>query len=438
MMRKTVSLLIMAALMLSLMAGCAKQPPQESVQTEPPTAAPTQAVEQVELELPADERPYVGVVLQALMLPDADDPRAEVIRQAAEVFEARTGAKVEILWLHEDENLLSANLTSGVGVDIFATTMDLLGKDFLSYALDLTELAAERGYDEKSYPVLRQQVLARCGYLAGIPQEPLLYGMYYNADLFAEAGVTDTPNTWEEFLSLSSRLHGAGYMPLTIDAERAHLILEMHLERHLGAEQLRSVMGQHLWSSTNELIGLFRLPIEYAAAGYLAKGDPSTFPGGQNKIALSNVAMVAGSNELCGQVERSTMMDVNWGVFAYPGDGPGTGVAVESRVLAVHKNSENAQAAFDFIMLLTTGAFDQLYADVSEGIPADPANVSRIDGAQKLLNQADVLGIGLLNPEDNELFTRLWNGWYKTPSYFAAAMNGLAASYEIITNAGVG
>ena len=148
--------------------------------------------------------------------------------------------------------------------------------------------------------------------------------------------------------------------------------------------------------------------------------------------------MVAGSNELCAQVERSTMMDVNWGVFPYPGDGPGKGFAVESQVLAVHKDSADAQAAFDFIMLLTRGEFDQLYADVSEGIPADPANVSPIHGAQTLLEQAETVGMGLLNPEDNELFTRLWSGWYKTPSYFASAMNGLAASYKTTPNAGVG
>lgn len=438
MMKKLVGMLLLAALMMSVLAGCGDKTPQQPTETELPTAAPTQSVEQVELVMPEDGRPYGGVELQVLLLLSEEDPRAEVVRQAAEVFEVRTGAELEILWLHGDENLLAANLMSGVKADIFAASLDALQDAFLPYALDLTAMAAEAGYESHSHPVLREQIGTRCGYLAGIAQEPLVYGMYYNRDVFSDAGVTVYPESWEEFLTLSSRLVAEGYMPLAIDAERAHLILELHLERHLGASQFKTMMEQALWTSGTEYMDLFRLAIDYAAAGYLAAGDPSAFPGGQDKIALSNVAMVAGSNEMCAQVERSTMMDVNWGVFAYPGHGPGKGFAVESQVLAVHKDSANAQAAFDFIMLLTTGEFDQLYADVSEGIPADPANACAIEGACELLERADSGGMGLLNPKDNELFTRLWNGWYKTPSYFAAAMNGLSSDYTPVTNAGVG
>jgi raffinose/stachyose/melibiose transport system substrate-binding protein len=304
--------------------------------------------------------------------------------------------------------------------------------------MDLRQLALEAEYADHSHYVLREQIISRCGYLAAIPQEPLLYGLYYNADAFRDAEVTDLPESWEDFLALSGRLTSAGYMPLTIDSEHAHLILELFLERHLGAQQFQTMLAQALWTSTTEYIEMFRKPIDYAAAGYLAKGDPAAFPGGQNKIALSNVAMVAGSSELCAQVERSTIMNVNWGVMAFPGDGPGTGCGAESRVLAVHKDSANARAAFDFIMLLTRGEFDQLYADVTGGIPADPGNECGIEGAVKLLETADVRGFGLLTNEDQELFSRLWNGWYKTPGYFASAMNQLAPKYPAPASDGVG
>ena len=437
MMKKTVSLLLVAALILSVFAGCGEKTPQPT-ETQMPTDPPTEPALQVELELPGDERPYLGVELQALLLLSADDPRAEVVQQASQVFEMRTGAKVKITWLHGDENLMAANLTGGGNVDIFAASSDSLQQLFLPYTMDLSQLALEADYADHSHYVLREQIISQCGYLAAIPQEPLLYGLYYNADAFRDAGVTDLPESWEDFLALSGRLTSAGYMPLTIDSENAHLILELFLERHLGAQQFQTMLAQALWTSTTEYIEMFRKPIDYAAAGYLAKGDPAAFPGGQDKIALSNVAMVAGSTELCAQVERSTMMNVNWGVMAFPGDGPGTGCGAESRVLAVHKDSANARAAFDFIMLLTTGEYDRLYAEVVEGIPADPANECTIQGAKELLNRADIRGMGLLNPQDNELFTRLWNGWYKTPSYFASAMNGLSAAYKIAANPGVG
>ena len=44
----------------------------------------------------------------------------------------------------------------------------------------------------------------------------------------------------------------------------------------------------------------------------------------------------------------------------------------------------------------------------------------------------------LLQSKDNELFSRLWNGWYKTPGYFASAMNALRSSYAPPVSQGVG
>lgn len=430
--KKLLSLLLSAALLAAMLSGCSRE--EEIIET----AAPTRGVEEVTLELPADERTYVGVELQFLSLLSEEDPRADVVKQAAEVFERRTGAAVQVYWLAGDEEVLTTNLNENIPVDIFSADVDALETQYRGYALDLTEMAAAAEYEQHSHGVLRAQITERCGYLAGIAQEPLVYGMYYNADAFADAGVTELPDSWEEFLAFSEKLTQAGYKPLAMDIENTHVVLELHLERHLGADVFETMMREASWLQKREHIELFRLAIRYAEDGYLAKGDPTAFPGGQDKLALSNVAMAVGSNDLCGQVERSTMMDVSWGVFPYPGDGAGKGFAVESRVLAVHKDSSNAQAAFDFIMLLTTGEFDRLYASVSEGIPADPANESAITGAAELLELADTRGIGLLSDAHRELFTQLWNGWYKTPDYFAAAMNRLKGEYIPAATEGVG
>lgn len=430
-MRRSISLLLCAALIFMSLAGCSREKAEENLEAAP---EPTQVIESVELTLPEDLRPYVGVELEFLTLLQEDDPRAAVIRQAAEVFEQQTGARIIPYWLG-NEDVLAANFAGGVRVDIFAASVDMLESLLAPYALDLTEMAAKTDYEQHSHKALRQQIVDRCGYLAAIPQSPVLYGMYYNADA---VGDMKLPGSWTEFLDFSAKLTMNGYKPLTMDLENSNLVLELHLERHLGYEKFRELMAQAGWTQDLAYIELFRLAINYAEMGYLAKGDPAAFPGGQDKLALSNVAMVPGSSDLCAQVEESTLMDVNWGVFPYPGDGVGKGFAVESQVLAIHKDCTNAQAAFDFILMLTTGAFDQLYADVAEGIPADPANESAIRGAVELVAQADKDGIGLLRSKDNELFSRLWNGWYKTPGYFASAMNGLAGAYTPAATEGVG
>ena len=434
MIRRFCAFILCAVLLLSILPGCGRE---EVVQTEP-TTAPTEAIRETVLEIQSDERPYVGTQLKFLSLLSADDPRTDVLEQAAEVFQMTTGAAVEISCLSGDEVILADNLTSGVQADIFAASLDGLEAVFAPWAMDLTAMAEEAGYEQYSYQVLRDQVVQRFGFLAGIPQEPVLYGVYCNADVLEEAGIRSFPESWADFLSASQQLVDAGFMPMTLDIETCNNVLELHLQRHLGAEDLRVMLAAGTWTRETEYVDLFQRCVDYAAAGYLAKGDPAALPKGQEKIALSNVAMTVGNNLLCAQVEQNTMTDINWAVYPYPGDGDGSGIAVESQVLAVHKDSKHAQAAFDFIMLLTTGEFDRLYAKVGESIPADPANVSGIRGAGELLQQARAGGMGLLSEADNELFSRLWNGWYKKAYYFAAAMNELSSNYEMPDTEGVG
>ena len=436
-MKKIISLLLCAALIFAYLPGCDRQEPPMETEL-PVTQAPTEGIVHIPLELPEDNRPYKGVQLTFLSLLTEGEPRAEVLEQAAEAFSAKTGAEVTFRWFAGDAALLRETVSAGETADIFAASVDDLQRDYRFKVLDLSAMAEETDYASHSYQVLREQIVQRIGYLGAIAQEPLLYGMYYNADAMDDAGVTEFPENWEDFLVFSAYLTGQGYMPLTIDWERANIILELYLQRQMGREDFEAAMQGALWSRTLERIELFRLPIDYAGAGYLAKGDPAAYPGGQEKLALSNVAMVAGSNLLCPEVERSTGMDLNWGVFALPGDGVGKGFAAESNVLAIHRDSPNARAAFDFLMLLTTGEFDQLYADVSGGIPADPGNAVSVRGAKKLLEQAAPHDFGLLREEHNELFSRLWNGYYKTPSYFAGSMNALAWEYVPEPTEGVG
>ena len=139
--------------------------------------------------------------------------------------------------------------------------------------------------------------------------------------------------------------------------------------------------------------------------------------------------MVAGSNVLCAEVEEACLTDLRWGVFPYPGDGPGTGLLVDSDVLAVNAACAAPEAAFEFVMLLTTGEFDQLRADVTVGIPADPRNTSPINGAGSCMASATAQAPKWFTPDNNDLFSKLWNGWYKTGSYFADQLNRLSRNF---------
>lgn len=422
-MKKLFCLLLCGALLLTA-AGCGRKEP-EAEPTEP-TEAPTRPVVEVPLETEGAQLKYEGVGLQFWSMLDEADAEAAVIRQASDYFKATTGATVEIQWLGGAEPTLAEALSNGTQVDIFETSGQSLKENYLSYALDLTELAADARYETKSWAALRSQILSRCGTLKAVAYQPWLYGMYYNRDAFDRLGIEATPSTWEEYLTFCQKLKDSGYEALVIDDARAHLILELHMERALGWDGLRETMVNAQWRKNEMAMTMIQNAISFAEMGYLVKGNPAVYPAGQNRLGQSNALLVAGSNVLCTEVEQACLTDVNWGVFPYPGDGPGTGLLVDADVLAVGASCAAPEAAFDFVMLLTTGEFDQLRADVAQGIPADPSNSSPITGAVNCMASATAQAPKWFTGDNNELFSRLWNGYYKTGAYFANQLNGLS------------
>lgn len=426
-MKKLTCLLLCAVLLLSAAACAHEEPPTEPTE---PTEEPTRPVVEVPMETEAAQRKYEGVQLQYWSLLGETDPEAAVLRQAAQDFEQATGASVTLNWLGGDEAKLTEILTGDLQADIFEASGEGLKQELLPFALDLTELAAGARYDTKSWEVLRSQIISRYGTLKAVAHRPYLYGLYYNREAFDDLGIEATPSTWQEYLAFCQMLKENGYEGLVIDQERAHLVLELHMERALGWDVLKDTMINAQWRKNDMALTMIQEAIGFAEMGYLVKGTPAAYPEGQNRLAQSNALLVAGSNVLCGEVERACLADMKWGVFPYPGDGPGTGLLVDADVLAVNASCAAPEAAFDFVMLLTTGEYDQLRSDVTVGIPADPGNSSPITGANVCMASATAQAPKWFAPDNNELFSRLWNGYYKTGAFFANQLNLLAKNFE--------
>lgn len=381
-MRKFLCLLL--ALVIFTMAGCGVEPPAE-------TTAPVEILMmEVPYETEADLRPYVDVELVFWAAMEETDPEAQVLLQAARVFEKQTGGVVTIRWEDGREALAEG------AADIVRLPLEALAEQ-QEKLLDLTEMAARADYENRSFPVLRQQVIERCGNLKAIPQVPELVGLYYQQEAFVNFA---PPADWMDFLALCADLVVDGWFPLALNEEDAPLALALHLgdDSAMEAEELAE-RGQQI--------------LNLVEAGYVKL---TAAPGAQNKLAISNVAMALGSSSHCAAVEEATLTDVRWGVFPWPGGGS----SVSSEVLSISGACSNAQAAFDFIMLLTTGEFDQLRADVTCGIPADPGNQSVIEGAVDAMHAATAKIPAAYSEARAKVAQKLWADKYKSGKAFAS------------------
>ena len=213
-----------------------------------------------------------------------------------------------------------------------------------------------------------------------------------------------------------------GWEPLTLDKEDAVSAMELHLRRTIGNEQMVKFMGKKdHWHFDQTVIAAMEQVMIFAQSGYMTYGTPTDYPAGQNKMGISNSAMMVGTNGDCADIEEETLTDLHWGMFPYPGELE-SGMWMEADLVAVHPDCRNPQAAFDFVMLLVTGEFDQLRADVTGGVPADPANTSPIAGAMEALKTEQPQPLGVFGTKQTDPAVKLWSGWYDKANRYAIAL----------------
>lgn len=409
MMKKTLWVLLLTALLL--LAGCGTDEKQE------PTERPLVEV-QIPYETVERELKYQGTALTLQSMWQREDPQTRILLEAAKLFEKQTGAVVTILWSGEH----AATPEKPEKTDIF----QLSASDFAAlpkeHTLDLTQMASAAQYDAKSHAALRQQIMEQCGYLGAVAQVPYLGGIYYNTEIFQQCDIQMTPETWEQFLAVCRMLKAFGWDPLTLDSSDAVTAMELHLRRTIGDEEMVRLMGKKAyWHYDQAVIAAMEQVANFVRDGNLAGNAPADDPAGQNRMALSSSAMMVGTNADCTDVEEATFTDLNWGVFPYPGN-VSSGTWMTADVLMIHRDCPNGQAAFDFLMLLATGEFDQLRADISGGIPADPANESSITGAMDAIKESQPVALGVFGSRQLNAAVRLWSAWYQKAQSYASAL----------------
>lgn len=365
--------------------------------------------------------------------------------EAIRIFEEETGATVEFERKAFEQIQQSAGmvLSSDEGPDIMEynkgnATAGLLSSQGL--LTDLTDVAAERGWDEMLPESI--QTTARYdergvmgeGQWFGVPNYGEFVTVYYNKALFEENGV-EVPTSLEEMEAAMDTFVAAGITPLGM-AGAEYPAGQLFYELALSQADRDFVDAYQMYTGD---VDFQADPLKYGAetfdawvkAGYVAE-DSASLKAEDMGVAFINgtVPMMVSGSWWYGRVVAEAQFD--WSIFNFPGNTLNAGSS--GNLWVVPENSANKELAYEFIDITMRPEIQALLGN-NGGLPlaADPADVTDEKSQELITAFNEVL------ENDGLAFYPDWPvpGYYDVlVSAFQSLINQSKSPEEVLTEIG--
>ena len=310
------------------------------------------------------------------------EPQGQVISQAAEAFTKETGIKIDINYNGRDiRQTLQPALEAGTTIDLFDEDVDRVNTAWSIFLANLDP------YVGKDYPTtggkpfntvvsktLMDLVKERGGgSVKSIPYQPFIFAVMYNKDLFNQAGITGIPKTWDEQLAACAKLKAIGIPAYTMDDAYIAPLFGYTIARLVGIDAAGKMAANNDFSDPSVLRAA-QLWENMIKSGYVHPNSAgNVYPTGQvNEFSQGKAAMYLNGTWLPNEI-KGTAPNMNWGTYAYPNiDSAGDGIEANNfgaQCFGINKNSKFPEEAFQFIVTMTTGKWDEALAQESLGVP---------------------------------------------------------------------
>ena len=312
------------------------------------------------------------------------EPQGQVIKEAInDYMKKHDDIVVEVNWNgREIRKTLQPALDNNQEIDLWDEDLERTIRNWGKYALALDDYVANSydNTDGKPYQdVVMKSLLdlsktySEDGKIYAIPYQPFTFLIMYNKDHFAKAGITKTPETWNEFKEVCAKLKSAGFIPLTVDDAYVDILYGYQVARYKGSDWVKSLVLDGLWDDP-AVLRAARDWEEIYKLGYLSPNVAGNkFPQGQQEIANGEVSMYLNGTWLVNEVMPTTGPDFPWGQFAYPTVPGGVGKLYDlnygGQSFQINKNSKYPDEVFNLIVHLTTGQWDKELAEKTYGVP---------------------------------------------------------------------
>lgn len=376
-MKKTLALVLVLASLLTMIVGCSNNKDANQGQTDDGTIPAASNENQKKLS---------GKVVYWSMFNEGE-PEAEAIKKAADMFmRDYPDCQVEIQWIgRSNQNIVGPALEGGEQIDILDNFSYGMSTDRY---LDITDLMNGPAYGQEGVtvaqsilPILNraneqgqaQAGLAKDKYY-GVQMFPWVVGFFYNKNLFAQAGVTEPPKTWAEFIGVCEKLKAANINAITCDDAYMTLIPNNYLARLVGSDKIAAMSANAsdpAWKS--EEVKQAFAEMEKLSPFMSPQTATNKYPAGQQEFALGEAAMYLNASWMPSEVAETAGEDFPWGFFAFPKVEGGAEKAGYSSVggipLAVYSKSQNPEAAKEFLRYVISKEVQDFLAELG-GAPA--------------------------------------------------------------------
>ncbi|MFF3303692.1 ABC transporter substrate-binding protein [Streptomyces sp. NPDC002908] len=305
-------------------------------------------------------------------------------------FEKQTGIKVKlevVPWADLLNRILAAT-TSGQGPDVLN-----IGN---TWSASLQATGALLPWDDENFEAIggRDRFLESAVASAGKEGEPpaavplysLSYALYYNKKMFADAGVTAPPTTWDELVESGKKLSKDGKWAL--GAEGSNLSNNIHQTFVLGQQHGADFFDEQGKAdfTSDGAVAAVKQYIDFMAKDKIIAPGNAEYAQNQSltDFAKGRTAMVlwqAAATTFAAQ----GMKPEEWGVapVPVPAGAPGEGKQTNSMVaginMAVFKNTKNIDGAKKFVKFMTSDEEQKILCKTYGSIP--PVKAAQSDPA---------------------------------------------------------
>ncbi|MFF4501564.1 ABC transporter substrate-binding protein [Streptomyces sp. NPDC001401] len=304
----------------------------------------------------------------------------KVLQPELDKFEKQTGIKVKlevVPWSDLLNRILTAT-TSGQGPDVLNIGNTWSASLQATGALlpwDAKNLAKIGGKDRFVDSALGSTGAAGKD-PAAVPLYSMAYALYYNKQIFADAGITQPPATWAELVADGKKIAAKGKSPLGAEgsnlAENIHHVFvfaKQHGADFFTADGKPDFTNDGVVTAVKQYVDLMAKDkvIPTGDAEYAQNQSVSDFAKGKQAMLLWQSAAA--------NLKSQGMSESSYGIAPVPVQSgtPGTGTQTNSMVaginLAVFKNSHNLDGATKFVKFMTSDAEQKILNTAYSSIP---------------------------------------------------------------------